>query len=135
MNNSWAFDLENKFYTIIKHKTETKLKTKYPNINYTTTASPKDGDTRFPTVYMHSLSLSEKGMTTEGKEVQAVTFGMQVECYTNKSQSEANAVITEIAFAFKELGFEINKFPEIDNGSAYRSVMRVKRTICGNDTF
>ena len=41
-----------------------------------------------------------------------------------------------IAFVFKDMGFEIQSFPEANNGSGnYRSVMRVRRTLGNEDTL
>ena len=42
MDNSWVFDLETKLLSLIKVKTESILKKKYPDIFYTNTDSPKD---------------------------------------------------------------------------------------------
>lgn len=136
MDNSWAFDLERKIFSVIKKKTEQKLKAKYPNIFYTTTDTPKDGETNYPTVYMHLSSSAERGITIEGNSINAVFVMMQIECTTNKSQKEANAVLAEIANAFKELGFEIKSLPGIDNvNSRYRSVARVSKTFGSSDAM
>lgn len=136
MDNSWVFDLETKIFSIVKIKTENKLKKKYPNIFFTTTSNPKDVITKFPTVYIHELPGTEIGITKERGKVNGISYAMQIEVTTNKSQKEAKNVLREVASAFKELGFEINSFPEMNNGeNYYRSIMRVKRSIGANDVL
>lgn len=64
MDNSWVFDLETKLLSLIKVKTESILKKKYPDIFYTNTDSPKDVINHFPTVYVHELPGVEKAKGT-----------------------------------------------------------------------
>lgn len=136
MDNSWAFDLETKIFSLIKYKTESRLKTTYPNIFFTTTNNPKDVETHYPTVYIHELTGSEYGRNAEGDEINAILYSSQIEVTTNKSQKEAKNVLKEVAIAFKELGFEIQAFPEVSNtDSNYRSVMRVRKMIGNKDTL
>lgn len=136
VENEWAFDLETSFFSVIKAKLNEKLKTKYPNIYFTTTDSPKDAENHYPTVYVHELPGLEKGRTTEQQEISGIEYGMQIEVTTNKSQKEARTVMKEVASIFKSMGFEINNFPEFSNkDSVYRNVMRVKRVLGNEDTF
>jgi hypothetical protein len=136
MDNSWAFDLETKLFSVIKRKTENKLKVLYPQIFYTATDNPKDGDVHYPTVYMHELSGVESARNTEGNEINGILYSMQIEVTTNKSQKVAKSVLQEIAFAFKSMGFGIQTFPESSNGdNYYRSVMRVRKMIGRSDTL
>lgn len=133
MDNSWVFDLETKIYSVIKVRTEKLLKSKYPNIYFTTTNNPKDATTHYPTVYIHELVGSEKGRTNE-YDLNGITYAMQIEVITNTSQKDAKTVINEIAKLFKAMGFEIKSFPVIDNGDTYyRSVMRVSKVIGSDD--
>lgn len=133
MDNSWVFDLETKVFSIIKTRSLKNLKSKYPNIHFTTTNNPKDATTHYPTVYIHEMASTEQGRTTE-YEIGGITYTMQVEVITNVSQKDAKTVINEIAELFKAMGFEIRAFPEISNGETYyKSVMRVRKVIGAND--
>lgn len=136
MDNSWAFDLETKIFSIIKLKTESKLKEKYPDIFYTNTDSPKDVITHFPTVYIHELPGSERSKTTEGDSVESVMYSMQIEVTSKRSQKETKVVLSHISEVLKSMGFSISSFPEANNGSMYyRSVMRASRLIGRSETM
>lgn len=136
MDNSWVFDLETKLLSLIKVKTESTLKKKYPDIFYTITDSPKDVSTHFPTVYVHELSVSEKAKTTEGNSIESVLYSLQVEVTSQKSQKETKYVLSRIAEVLKDLGFSISPFPEASNGKTYyRSIMRASRLIGRTETL
>lgn len=136
MDNSWVFDLETRIFSIVRSKVNRKLKEKYPNIFFTTTSSSKDIITKFPTVYIHEMPGTEIGITKEKDKIDGISYAMQIEVTTNVSQKEAKTVLKEVAFVFKEMGFEINTFPEANNGTSYyRSNMRVKRNIGANDVL
>lgn len=136
MDNSWVFDLETKLLSLIKVKTESTLKKKYPDIFYTITDSPKDVSTHFPTVYVHELSVSEKAKTTEGNSIESVFYSLQVEVTSQKSQKETKYVLSRIAEVLKDSGFFISPFPEASNGKTYyRSIMRASRLIGRTETL
>lgn len=136
MDNSWAFDLETKIFSIIKLKTESKQKEKYPDIFYTNTDSPKDVITHFPTVYIHELPGAERAKTTEGDSVESVMYSMQIEVTSKRSQKETKVVLSHISEVLKSMGFSISSFPEANNGAMYyRSVMRASRLIGRSETM
>lgn len=130
MDNSWIFDMENRVYTIVKAKTYDKLKTKYPNIRFTT--SDRNAMTEFPTVYIHKLPGGSMGATMEsGAEGDRVRF--QVDIYDEKSQSNATNVAKSVGNAFIELGFKIAS-PSFQNESTtYRSTMTFERVLGSGD--
>lgn len=136
MDNSWVFDLETKLLSMIKVKTESTLKKKYPDIFYTNTDSPKDVSTHFPTVYVHELPGVEKAKTTEGNSIESVFYSLQVEVTSQKSQKETKYVLSRIAEVLKDSGFSISSFPEASNGKTYyRSIMRASRLIGRTETL
>lgn len=137
MDNSWAFGLENRVYTLIKTRAEKKLKDRYPNIFFTQTDLPKDATVKYPTVYLRELGGSpEQGRTLEGNDINGIIFSMQSDVTTNKSKKEARAVNVEIALLFKDLGFEIITFPEPSTvGNNYVSSIRVRRKFGNIDTL
>lgn len=137
MDNSWAFGLENRVYTLIKTRAEKKLKDRYPNIFFTQTDLPKDAEIRYPTVYLRELGGSpEQGRTLEGNDINGIVFSMQSDVTTNKSKKEARAVNVEIALLFEDLGFEIVTFPESSTvGNNYVSSLRVRRKFGNIDTL
>ena len=79
MDNSWVFDLETNLFSIVKNKVLNKLNKKFPTIHFTLTDEPKDATTKYPTVYMHEMSGSEKARTTEGHTINGIQYSMQIE--------------------------------------------------------
>ena len=133
---NWAFDLEDKIYTIIKVKTEKKLKKNYPDIFYTKTDNPKDVITHFPTVYIHMLPGSEIGMTTEQGSIHGVRCSIQIEVTSKESQSTTQDILSHVADVLKSMGFNVTAFPEANNSKMYyRSIMRASRRIGDAETF
>ena len=136
MDNSWVFDLETHIFSIVQKKVGDKLKSKYPNIRFTTTSNPKDVTVKYPTVYIHELPGAEKARTLDGEDISGILYSMQVEVSTDKSAKEAKAVLKEVALVYKNMGFEINSFPkESDGDEYYRCVMRVRRTLGNIDAL
>lgn len=135
MDNSWVFDLETHIFSIVQKKVGDKLKSKYPNIRFTTTSNPKGVTVKYPTVYIHELPGTEKARTLDGEDISGILYSMQVEVSTDKSAKEAKAVLKEVALVYKNMGFEI-KSPEESNGDEYyRCVMRVRRTLGNIDAL
>ena len=60
--NDWATDLENTVTALVKAKTLTQLKKKYPKI-VITNEGENSGQATFPTVYIHLLPAVEQGQT------------------------------------------------------------------------
>lgn len=134
MDNSWVFDLETHIFSIVQKKVGDKLKSKYPNIRFTTTSNPKCVTVKYPTVYIHELPGVEKARTFEGEDISGILYSMQVEVSTDKSAKEAKAVLKEVALVYKNMGFET--FPEESDGDEYyRCVMRVRRTLGNIDAL
>ena len=131
----WTSDIPSIVLTKIKHGFSSKLKTKYPDINFTTSDSSKT-TAKFPTVYVNKLSSPEQGQDLEGTEIHAILATFQIEVTDNVSQSRANEVIDEVMHIMKTMRFQIVGDPHTDNrDNAYRYVMRCRRMIGALDTL
>ena len=127
MDNMWVFELENKIFSILKYKGELALRSKYPNIYFTNSAS-NQGSPRFPTVYIHELGGVEIGQDLDNISINAVRETIQIEVTTNTTQREAKEVMATILGICKELRFNINQMPEFRNGNtSYTSIARITR--------
>lgn len=125
----WTSDIPSIVITKIKYGFSSKLKTKYPNIKFTTSDSSNTAAT-FPTVYVNKLSSPEQGLDLEGTEIHAILATFQIEVTDNVSQSRANEVIDEVMRIMKAMRFQIVGDPYPDNrDNAYRYVMRCRRVI------
>ena len=134
VDNSWAYDFENKIFTIVKTKALKKLKSKYPDINFTTSNNNSDDNPKFPCVYIHQLGSTESGNDLENNTINALYVTFQIETYSKTSQRDAKYVMSIVGDIFKSYGFSINEFPEFNNeSSVYRCVMRVQRLVGSAD--
>ena len=134
-NVKWAFELENKLYSLIKYKATKELIEDFPNITFTSTDKASEVAT-FPTVYIHELPAMEVGNDLSNETINAVLETIQVDVYTNSTQKDAKDVMMVIASIMKSLRFDIGMMPEFNNGSAYyRTTARFSRVIGSGDTF
>lgn len=122
-------DIESIVFSRIKAKTTSKIKTKYPDISFTT-SDKVSKNPKFPNVYVHLLGSPEIGNDLENNTINGVLATFQIETTDNQSQSRAKDVINEVVNIVKEMRFEIIAMPEMKNkDSTYRCVMRCRRTI------
>lgn len=134
--NQWILDLESKVLSLVKGKTYNKLKKKYPQITYTTTNISNDAKASFPCVYVHQLGSSESNQDLENIRVNTITAGLQIEVYSNTSQTDCRMVMSEIMDCMKKLMFNVKLTPYVDNQApVYRYISRFERTFDWNDTF
>lgn len=127
--------IESQVFTQIKARMPTKIKTKYPDLNFTTSArSPTTP--KFPTVYVHFMESPEAGITTENNEVEAVASSFQVEVSDNVNQNRATEVAREILKIMKSIGYHATTMPmNADTDSVHRNVARYRRTIGHEDVW
>lgn len=132
-NNQWAFDLGTTIFSIVKSKTLTELKSKYPNI-FVTDKGKTTGKAVFPTVYIQEMSGSERGADLEGRSINAVLETIQVDVTTNTSRADANKVMATVSDIFKQMRFTVQSMPTFEyNGETYRRTARFQRIIGAND--
>lgn len=137
----WYLDIEPKIFTLIKGKTYSKLKKKYPTILFTSIdAMPTDGETYSHTVYIHEIGGLEMGKDLDNTGVNAYecTFEVKVSVTSENSnkKTEVREITGYIAEAFKSLKFDIILMPTVEiSDSAYTVPMRFRRVIGANDTI
>lgn len=130
----WFSKLESVIFTIIKARMTAKLRSKYPNIFFTT-SSQIDTEPAFPTVYIHETGCLEAGNDLENKTVNAVIETIQVDVTANTSDTDCKTVATEVINQLKALRFNIVGFPVYTiDGNIHRAVIRARRTIGSGDT-
>lgn len=119
-------------FTKIKYNVSEKMKSKYPNLSFTTDNRLRK-TTDFPTVYVHLLGSPERGQDLEGKTINAGYFTFQIEVTDSQSQRRAKEVMESVLYVMKEMRFDIN-FPEVQNtNDYYRCVARCSRIIGSGD--
>jgi hypothetical protein len=88
----------------------------------------------FPFVYVKTLPGSEQGIDMQGVSVNAGMFSFQIDVYSNKTQTEARSVMSEVRRIMKEMGFECNQMPSFENTKdVHRMTARFRRLIGAGD--
>lgn len=129
----WVADIENMVFSLIKAKTYSKLKIKYPNIRYTTVATSRE-NAKFPSIYFRQLDSPETGQTMEGADINGVSVAFQVDVTSNVSKSNVKEIIYVLAEELKKMKFDINVFPIFSvEDDVHRGTMRVRRIIANKD--
>jgi hypothetical protein len=128
-------DIETIVFSRIKAILTSKLKTKYPNISFTT-SDKVTGEPKFPNVYVHMMGSQETGEDLENNTINGVLATFQIETTDNQSQSRAKDVMNEVVGVMKGMRFSVIAMPEFNNtDSTFRSVARFRRTIGNLDTL
>lgn len=136
--SEWVMLVPLKVFTKIKTEFSADLK---QNFNMTdenfSTVGNSDKPAVFPFVYFQTLPASEVGQDLVGTSINGALFSFQIDVFSNKTQTEARKVMTEIVKIMKNMGFEANSIPSFEStkDNTHRMVSRFKRTIGANDKF
>lgn len=131
----WTSDIASIVFTKIKMEATEKLKSKYPNINFTTSDEVRT-DPIFPNVYVKKLQGSETGQTLDGETVNATLSSFQIEVADNVSDRRSQEVAYVVYSIMKKMRFECIGEPFQDNiEGVHRNVARYRRIIGYNDTL
>lgn len=131
----WTSDIQYKVLTRVKAEGTKRLKTRYPDINFTT-SSKSPSDPKFPTVYIKSLPGGERGQTLDGKTVNAVIASFQVEVTTSTNDTDAQNVADVVYEIMKSMAFQVMGIPVADNDEkSYRNIARYQRLVGYNDVL
>lgn len=129
----WISDIEPMIFTKVKVSVTEKLKTKYPNIHFTTSDKTEDNP-RFPTVMLRDIGSNERGNDLENVFINAYQCTIQVDVIDNQTQKRAKEVMRYVVDEMKKMSFSIISAPTPDNKSeSYRLVSRFRREIGWND--
>lgn len=132
----WFSDITSIVFTRVKAIVNKKLKTKYPDINFTT-SSVASTDPKFPTVYVKRMQGAERGQDLEGTQVNAMLVTFQVEVTDNVSDTRAQEVADSVCEVMKSMRFQIlgEPFPDNTQRGVFRNVARYQRAIGYNDVL
>ena len=122
-------------FTRIKQNFSQTIKDKYgmTDKNFSTVGS-SDTPAVFPFVSVKTLPGAEQGIDMQGVSVNAGMFSFQIDVYSNKTQTEARNVMSEVRRIMKEMGFECNQMPSFENTKdVHRMTARFRRVIGGGD--
>ena len=132
----WFSDITSVVFTRVKAIVNKKLKTKYPDINFTT-SSVASTDPKFPTVYVKRMQGAERGQDLDGSTVNAMLVTFQVEVTDNVSDTRAQEVADSVCAVMKSMRFQIlgEPFPDNTQRGVFRNVARYQRLVGYGDTL
>lgn len=131
----WTSDIASIVFTRIKVEATKKLKSKYPDINFTTSDKVRTNPT-FPNVYVKKLQGAEQGHTLDGSTVNATLSSFQIEVADNVSDNRAQEVADVVYSIMKSMRYEAIGEPFPDNvDEVHRNVARYRRIVGYNDTL
>lgn len=135
-DNSWAYNLEKKIFTIVKARVVPQISSKFSTYNFTMTDMGSTTTTTFPTVYIHQNGGIETPVSIENDMIESVNLTMQIDVMTNTTQTDANYVMAKVCDVMKDLGFTIVSMPTFNNlTEVYRSTARFRRYVDSTDSF
>ena len=129
----WISDIESAIFTRVKANGLKELKTKFPEIFYTTD-NETDAEAVFPTVYVEELPGAEQGEDLEGTSTNALLASFQITVSHNGNKPETRVVMDNAITTLKQLRFKIISAPiyKRSNG-VWVGTARVRRIIGAND--
>ena len=131
----WFSRITNIVLTRVKAIVGKKLNTKYPDIDFTTSASSSTTP-KFPTVYIKRMQGSERGQDLDGSTVNAMLVTFQVEIADNISETRAQEVADNVCAVMKSMRFQILGEPVTDSqGNIHRNIARYQRIVGYGDTL
>lgn len=135
--SEWYMMIPLMVFTNIKKNFSQKIKDTYKmtDQNFSTVGS-SDTPAVFPFVYVQTLPATEQGRDLQGTSVNGALFSFQVDVYSNKTQSEARNVMTEVSRIMKNMGFEIVSMPSFTNTKdVHRMTARFRRLLTDDMTL
>lgn len=131
----WFSRITTTVFTRIKSIVNKKLKSTYPDINFTT-SDKSSTDPKFPTVYIKRMQGMERGQDLDGTSVNAMLVTFQVEVTDNISDTRALEVADTCCAVMKSMRFQLVGEPVPDNSNGkFRNIARYQRIIGYNDTL
>jgi len=132
----WISDIPSIVFTRIKTIATERLKTKYPDLFFSTEQSlPKEP--QFPTVLVKRMQGGEAGQTLEGTEINAILSTFQIEIFDNVSERHAQEVADVVCEIMKSMRYEMigEPFPDNSDDEVFRNISRYRRIVGGNDVL
>ena len=137
IDNTWAFNLPDKIFTIVKTRGQNVLETKYPNAHWTMDGFENIEPT-FPSI-MFTFDTSERGQDLIGQDINGVMVNVLVDVTATKEQTinTAKYVSGVVVNELKRLGFYIDDLPfqNESTNDLIRFTFRCQRIVGQADTL
>lgn len=137
VSDTWYSDIESTIYTLLEYQLVDKSNAPYPKLNCTTSSRVEsiDNISDFPTLYIHLLPPTETGNDLFNQDVVAIRATIELQVFSDKSESECRKIITSCIKEMKKLRFNVSLFPDPQTADKkYYAIARFNRIIASGDS-
>lgn len=136
ISDTWFSEIESSIFTTLQYLISEKELAPFPDLNCTTSSQNESIDNikDFPALYVHLLPPIEVGNTLDNMEVSAVRATVELQVFSNKSESECTKIMNACILEMKKLHFNVSMFPDPQTSNKkYYAIARFTRIIAGGD--
>lgn len=137
ISDTWYTEIESTLLTVLEYKLVERIDAPFPQLTCTTSSENDsiEGIANFPTLYIHLLPLVEVGMDLTNESVNAVNATLELQVFSNKSETECQKIMARCLQEMKLLHFNVNMFPDPQTANKkYFAIARCNRIIAGGDS-
>ena len=136
VSDTWYAEIESTIYTHLEYKLVLSGIAPFPNLNCTTSSQSEtiENITDFPALYIHLLPPVEMGNDLHNEDVAAINATIELQIFSDKSESECRKIITAAIREMKKLHFNVAMFPDPQTADKrYFAIARFTRVIAAGD--
>lgn len=137
VSDTWYSEIESTIFTHLDYMLVQRSNAPFPSLNCTTSSQNDsvEGVGVFPTLYVHLLPPIETGHTLLNDEVTAIRATIELQVFSDKSESECRKITTECIKEMKKLHFNVTMFPDPQTvNKRYFAISRFTRIIANGDS-
>ena len=134
MDDKWFLKILPNVFTQVQYMLVDRKEAPYPKMNCTTKS--ENTITKFPTMYLHELQPVEEGNNLVNDGVNAMLYTAEIQVWSNVSETECRAILSDAILEMKRMGFSVTMFPSVqtDNKIAWGAA-RFRRMIGAGDAL
>ena len=136
VSDTWYSEIESTLFTKLQYALADRIEAPFPNL-YCTTSSQNESIENvddYPTLYIHLLSPMEMGQTLKNTDVVAVRATIELQVFSDQSETECRRIITAAIQELKALHFTVSMFPDPQTkDKKYFAITRLTRIIANGD--
>ena len=136
VSETWYSEIESTIYTHLEYRLSLSALAPFPGLNCTTSSQSEtiENITDFPALYVHLLPAVEVGNDLYNVDVTAIRATIELQAFSDKSESECRKIITAAIQEMKKLHFNVVMLPDPQTvDKRYFAIARFTRIIAGGD--
>lgn len=133
----WYSQIESTLFTTLQYNLAEREDAPFPYLSCTTSSENEtiDGVSDFPALYVHLLSPLEMGNDLTNESVNAINATLEVQVFSNKSESQCVKIMAQVIKQMKKLHFNVTLFPDPQTSDKkYFAIARFNRVIGNGDS-